>query len=184
LALRKGLIVFAAGIIAPIHLIDVTAARAAGVAIALGQCDNFGWAYNPDVGVARRNAMQACGKNGDTSCKIVASGHGCAAIAISGKCDGRGWAWGPTRARAEALALEYCARARHGGPECTVRKWVCPTGAGGPAPKPSKPAPSPKPSEPAPSPKPSEPAPSPKPSEPAPSPTPRDPACKRFPNLC
>jgi Domain of unknown function (DUF4189) len=117
------MLVFAAGILAATQLIDVTGARADG-AIAAGKCDNIGWAFHADVRVARRNAMQACRKNGDASCNIVTTTiDACAAIAISGHCGSRGWGTASTRARAEALALESCAR--YGGRECTVRKWVC-----------------------------------------------------------
>jgi len=71
-----------------------------------------------------RNAMQACRKNGDTTCKIVATTYdACAAIAVSGHCGPRGWGTAATRTRAEAVALENCAR--YGGRDCTVRKWVC-----------------------------------------------------------
>jgi len=122
--LRFALIAVAATTVAALQVIDVTSAKADG-AMAVGKCENIGWATHRDIRVARRNALAACRKDGDTTCKIVATTvDACAAIAISGtKCGSRGWGTGPTQKKAEAVALENCAR--YGGKECTVRKWVC-----------------------------------------------------------
>jgi hypothetical protein len=104
-----------------------SAAQAAG-AIAIGQCDRFGWsARQPSVERAREVAMQYCSEKGDTSCHVIAAFAGaCAALAVDGDCGARGWATAATRDAAEETARSYCTQ--YGGSNCTVRRTVCDEG--------------------------------------------------------
>jgi hypothetical protein len=105
-------------------LATASAAQAAG-AIAVGQCDRYGWSSRqPSVERAREVAMQYCSEKGDTSCHVIAAfAGGCAAFAVDGDCGARGWATAATRDAAEETARSYCTQ--YGGSNCTVRRFVC-----------------------------------------------------------
>ena len=100
-------------------------AAIANSAIAVGQCDRYGYAYGyGSMGQARAEALNQCAREGDRTCQIVVTVHsGCGALAVSGNCGSRGWAYAPSRGEAERIALRECIN--HGGTNCTIRRWVC-----------------------------------------------------------
>jgi hypothetical protein len=100
------------------------AAEAAG-AIAIGDCDGHGFAYNHrSYGAARAAALAECRAAGNNNCQVVVVfRNACGAFAIGGQCGARGWAYAGSRRQAERLALNECIK--HGGTSCYVRRWVC-----------------------------------------------------------
>jgi hypothetical protein len=116
--------VFAAAALAAVFLAGIPSAMA-NSAIALGQCDRIGYAYGyGSLGEAKAAALNECAIKGDTSCEIVVEVHfGCGAVAVSANCGSRGWAYAHSRGEAEYLAVKECIK--HGGINCTTRRWVC-----------------------------------------------------------
>ncbi|HLL28796.1 MAG TPA: DUF4189 domain-containing protein [Xanthobacteraceae bacterium] len=100
----------------------------ANSAIALGQCDRYGYAYGySTMGEAKAEALAQCAKEGDRTCQIIVTVHrGCGALAVSANCGSKGWAYAPTRRYAELRAIKECVG--HGGVDCTIRRWVCDRG--------------------------------------------------------
>jgi hypothetical protein len=106
-----------------------TVAHAAG-AIAVGQCDRYGYFYGAgSAAAAAGRALAICRRNGDATCHVVVTlRRRCGAFAVSGPngCGGRGWAYAGSRVAAEAIALASCRK--YGGSNCRIQAWVCDAG--------------------------------------------------------
>src|SRR5271167_1770296 len=113
-----------AAIAALLAMTDIAVVDAAG-ALAVGQCSRNGRSYDyADQADANARAIAECAKEGDDTCRVVATIRGaCAAFALDGDCGAQGWGTGSSRAEAERTAIEYCAR--YGGANCEVHGWVC-----------------------------------------------------------
>ena len=103
-------------------LIGATAVGKAAVALAIGACGAYGFAY--DYAQDDAAAQAALGKCAG-GCKVVPVRRACGAIAIDVRnaCGAHGYAVAARLGQAQNTALRHCYQ--YGGKDCVIRAWAC-----------------------------------------------------------